>query len=299
MGFMDTVFGNNSTASTSARAPSKYEKAISQVVSEEAKASQPLYNDLIAQSRAQQGYNTDLFNQYQGSLNAYNQAFSPEQQGQQIASWMQGLNDYGTQDQGIQNQLMQMLQGGMANATPEQIALISQIAQNATDSGLSDLRKFQNDALYQIQQNAAGRGLRPSDTPILNQFGLTGEEYGRQAEQLISQIRQQQLQQQLAYPLQANQAQLQGLTSASDMANRRAQFQAGLASEAQQNAANYGRGITATGLGLAQNNGSTSLSPLVSSRQFQSGNVTQTQTPSPFQAFTQLGAGAGSAGMGF
>lgn len=276
MGFLDNLFGGQQ-ASTSARAPSQAEKDVSKVVAREAKTSEPLFNELVAQNRAQvTPYNNALYNQFQGQLNAYNNAFTPEMQGQQLASWMQGINDYATQDQGIQNQLMSMLQnGGLGNATPEQIALIQQIAQEATNSGLSDLQKFQGDAFRDIQQNAAGRGLRPSDTPILNQFGQTGEEYGRQAEQLISQIRQQQLQQQLAYPLQANQATLQGLTSASDMASRRAQFQANLASEAQTNAANFGRGLTSTGLGLAGQNGGDSLGALVGQRQYQSGNVTQ------------------------
>lgn len=288
MGFMDTLFGNTTKVKTSARAPSKAEKTVSGVLAKESEASLPLFQQILAQQKQQTGFNDNLFNQMSGQQAGFNSALSPQDYGKMQAGWLQSVNQLGQTDQDILGKAMAMIGQG-TGATPEQIELIKQAADAATQYGLSDLSKFQNDAFHQIQQLAAGRGLRPMDTPILNQFGQTGEEYGRQAQQLVLGMRQNQLEQQLAYPLQAGQYGMQQLTTASDLANRRAQFQANLASEANQNQLNYGRGITATGLGLAQgSDGGDSLGPLVSQRQFQSGNVNQVATPSPASVFGSM-----------
>lgn len=297
MGFMDSVFGDKSKAKTSAKAASKEEKTISKNLAAESSAVLPLFKQLVTQQKGQTGINDDLFKQMSGQISGYNQALAPEQQGQMQAGWMQSVQNLGNQDQDIINRAMGMLGNG-ANATPEQIALIQQATDLATQSGLSDLSRFRDQSFQQIRDNAAGRGLNAYDSPIMNQFGSTGEEFGRQAQQLVMGLRQKQLEEQLAYPLQAGQFANQQLTTASDLANRRAQFQAQLSSEAQQNQQNFGRAIMGAGLGLAQgSSGADALGPLVSQRQFAGGNVSQVNTPSPFKAFTQAAGGAGGMGM--
>lgn len=297
MGFMDGVFGAKTKAKTSAKGASKEEKIVAHNVAEESTAVLPFFKQLVAQQQGQTGINNELYRQMFGQVSGFDAALSPEQQGQQQAGWMQSVQNLGNQDQDIINKAMGMIGQG-ASATPEQIALIQQATDLATQSGLSDLGHFRDQSLQHIRDNAAGRGLNPYDSPIMNQFGTTGEEFGRQAQQLVMGLRQKQMEQQLAYPLQAGQYGIQQLTTASDLANRRAEFQAQLASEAKQNQQNFGRAIMGTGLGLAQgSSGEAALSPLIGQRQFQGGNVKQINAPSPYEAVMKLAGAAGGAGM--
>lgn len=279
MGFMD-FFSSGSSSHTSARAPSAAEKTISKNVAKQSTLSMPLFEQLLGQSQNQQGFNDQLFNQFSGQMQGFNSAISPQQQGQMQAQQLQELMGLGGTDSSLIQQALG-LAGQGANATPEQLAAIQQAADLAIQSGLSDLGQFRDQGLQSIAQNSASRGLRPTDTPIFNQSSQFAQESNRQAEQLVRGLRQQQAQQMLQYPLQAGAFGMQQIGSASDMANRRQQFLANLGAESQQNQMNFGRGIQQTGLGIAQGGtNASSLGPLVSQRNFASGNASAQQTPS-------------------
>jgi len=279
MGFLD-AFSSSSSSKTSARPASKAEKTISKNIAAQSTEAMPLFRQLLAQSQAQQGFNDDLFNQFSGQLDAFNSLLTPEMQGQmQAANQMQLFGLGNTDEQLIQEALG--LAGTYGRATPEQIAAIQEATDLAVQSGLSDLGQFRDQGLQSIAQNSAARGLRPTDTPIFNQSSQFAQESNRQAEQLVRGLRQQQVQQQLEYPLRQGQFAMQQLGSASDMSNRRQEFLANLQAENTQNQMNLGRGIQAQGLGIAQGfSGASSLGPLVSQRQFQSGKAQTTGSPS-------------------
>lgn len=279
MGFMD-FFSSGSSTKTSARGPSREERQISRNVAAQSTESMPLFRSLLAQSLGQQGFNDQLFNQFQGQLGAFNQAFTPQQQGQLQAQQLQEMQGLGGNDQQLIQQALAQASHGMS-ATPEQLAQIQAATDLAVQSGLSDLSQFRDSGLQTIAQNSAARGLRPTDTPIFNQSSQFAQESGRQAEQLVRGLRAQQAQQILQFPIAANQAQMQQIGSASDLANRRQEFLANLQSENTNNQLNFGRGITQTGLGIAQGfSGASSLPALVSQRNFARGQTQTQDTPS-------------------
>lgn len=279
MGFMD-FFSSSSSNKTSAKAGSKEERQISKNIAQQSNLSMPLFEQLVGQSRGQQGFNDQLFNQMQGQLQGFNQAFTPQQQGQTQAQQMQQMLGLGNMDQ----QLIQHatdLTSNYGQATPQQLASIQQATDLATQLGLSDLGRFRDDTLQNIAQNSASRGMRPTDTPIFQQSGQFGMEMNRQAEQLVRGLRQQQVQQTLEYPLRQGQFAMQQVGSASDLANRRQEFLANLGAENTQNQMNFGRGVAQQGLGIAQGaSGAAALPALVSQRQFQSGKSQASQSPS-------------------
>jgi len=280
MGFLD-FFSGGSKAETSARAPTGAERTISKNIAKQSTEAMPLFEQLLHQSLGQQGFNDQLFNQFQGQLQGFNQTLSPQQQGAQQAQQLQELFGLGGTDQGLIQQALGLAGQGMT-ATPEQLAQIQQAADLAIQSGLSDLGQFRDQTLQTIAQNSAARGLRPTDTPIFNQSSAFGQEMGRQAEQLVRGLRQQQAQQVLQFPIAANQAAMQQIGSASDMANRRQQFLASLGAQNTENQMNFGRGLTQAGLGIAQGGtNAASLPALVSQRNFAGGNVTQQNSPAP------------------
>lgn len=134
-----------------------------------------------------------------------------QQQAGNVAALQQQLGQ-GVQTPGIVDDLRQrqlaaadILQQSLERqgvVDPETLARIQELTGLATQQGLSDLNKFQGDQLEAIRLASADRGLRPSDTPILNQFGDVAQESGRQAQQLISSLQQESLRQQLGLPLQ-------------------------------------------------------------------------------------------------
>jgi hypothetical protein len=285
MGFMD-FFSSSSSTKTSARPASKEERQIAKNVAAQSNESMPLFRQLLAQSLGQGDFNDDLFNQFQGQLNAFNQAFTPQQQGQLQAQQLQQMQGLGGMDEQLIQQALGLANQGMT-ASPEQLAQIQQATDLAVQLGLSDLGQFRDQGLQTIAQNSAARGLRPTDTPIFNQSSQFAQESNRQAEQLVRGLRQQQAQQILQFPIAANQARMQQFGSASDLANRRQEFLSSLNSENTTNQMNFGRGIAQQGLGIASGfSGAASLPALVSQRNF-TRSQTQTQdSPSPASVFS-------------
>lgn len=245
MGFFDSK-----TKSKVALAPaSGTEKEIRKYLKQQIKDLGPLSGQLIRNSLQQQDFTTQLYQRMLDEQNALDAAISPQERAEIEASRIRGVQGLGlTQDQILQSALQQIQQG--ASLTPEQQARIQQSADLAIQSGLSDLGKFRDDTLLQLRQSSASRGLRPSDTPIVDQFNRFGEESSRQAEQLVRQIRQQQAQQELQYPLQAGQLNLAQIGAAGDLAAQRRQFEALLNEQANQNRLNFGAGLQNQGLGL-------------------------------------------------
>lgn len=281
MGVLD-FFSGGSESKTSARPPTREERQISKNVAAQSTESMPLFRQLLKQSRAQTPFNDALFGQMQGQLGAFNQALSPALQGQMQAANAQELFGLGGTDQDLIQRALALSQQGFGQATPEQLAAIQQATDLAVQSGLSDIGRFRDDTLQTIAQNSAARGLRPTDTPIFNQSSQFGQEMGRQAEQLVRGLRQQQVQQTLEFPLRQGQFAMQQLGSASDLSGRRQEFLANLAAENQQNQLNFGRGLTQTGLGIAQgSSGASSLPALISQRNFTRGKVQNQESPSP------------------
>lgn len=88
--------------------------------------------------------------------------------------------------------------------SPDQEALIASSADNAIAAGLSDLSAFRDESMRSLaQETSQARGLRPEDTPILDVGGRIANESSRQASQLINNVRAQESQQRLEYPIQA------------------------------------------------------------------------------------------------
>lgn len=145
-------------------------------------------------------FTSDVFEKLLPELVGQINKFLPQQQ--QISG--QGM-DFASEQIGAQSELLQSELDAIRNGvalTPEQSALIDQSAQSSIDAGLSDISRFRDESLRTLaQETAIGRGLRPEDTPILDVGGQIANESGRQAQQLISQIRAQAAQQKLEYPL--------------------------------------------------------------------------------------------------
>ncbi len=90
------------------------------------------------------------------------------------------------------------------DASPEQVRLIGEAADRALTAGVSDIDRFTQEAAEGVRGGeAAARGLRPSDSPIIDRTSDIFEEGLRTKAQLSSQIRAQQAQQTLDIPLAA------------------------------------------------------------------------------------------------
>lgn len=103
-------------------------------------------------------------------------------------------------DEGLQKQLDFLRSGGQAS--PEQEANIRKIADEALTRGRSDLNANFETGLQTLRQDLApSLGLRASDSPIIDRGGNILKENIRQYGQLESNVRGQESQQLLDYPL--------------------------------------------------------------------------------------------------
>ena len=113
-------------------------------------------------------------------------------------------NIIGAQNSLMNDALAQIDQG--VSLSPDQEALIKSSADNAIKSGLSDIGAFRDESLRSLaQETSQARGLRPEDTPILDVGGRIAIDANRNASQLIDQVRANEAQQRLEYPIQAGQ----------------------------------------------------------------------------------------------
>lgn len=108
------------------------------------------------------------------------------------------------QEELLQMQLDEIRRGG--RATEEQKRLIGEITDRAIETGDIDINRFLNQGLGQIREELApARGLRPTDSPMLDAGGRVLEEAIRQKGQLTSQMRGAQANAELNFPLNASQ----------------------------------------------------------------------------------------------
>lgn len=290
MGFLDSIFGSSSSSETSFRPVGRREKQLQQLGVERAEAAQPLFMDLLGQSRGQQSQLSEIFGRGLEEQQAFNALRSPEDVAQTDLGRLQSVENLGGIDQDILERLLAL----STSANPDQVARIAEIADRAISGGLSDLGRFRDETFESFREQSAARGLRPTDTPILNQFGRSSEEFGRQAQQLINSIRQQQLTKELSQPLAEAGLGLSQLTSASDVANRRRVFESNLQSQAEARRLGLGASLQGQATGLATGSANPS-SVLQSFNPLQVSGTTVSQTPSAFSAFKDVAQTANNA----
>ena len=149
------------------------------------------------------------------------------------------------------DQLLGSLFGG-GGTTPEQQALIESAANNALQSGTADINRQRDQGLQALRTELApARGLRPNDTPIVDRGGQIVGEANKAADALSAQIRGQQAQFQLQYPLQVQQNQISGLGLQSQYAQQQQQFLSQLQQQALQNRLGLANALGSTGLNIA------------------------------------------------
>ena len=123
-----------------------------------------------------------------------------------------------------------------AAATPEQRALIQEQARQAIAAGESDINRFLATTGETLREELSPTlGLRPTDSPIVDRGQRAREEAIRQQGQLVRNVRGQQAQQLLEFPLAAQQVGTQTRTAGASMAEATRQFQQQLAQAAFQN----------------------------------------------------------------
>jgi len=92
-------------------------------------------------------------------------------------------------------------------ASPEQLEAINTATESALAEGQSDIEKFSQSQVEDIRNILApSRGLRPTDSPIVDRASRVGEEATRQFGQLERNLRGAQAQAELNFPLAADQA---------------------------------------------------------------------------------------------
>ena len=153
------------------------------------------------------------------------------------------------QDELLQIEMDRIRSGGAA--TEEQKRLINESTESQIARGSSDIAAFGQQQLDIIKdQLAPSRGLRPSDTPIQDRGFLLGGELARQQGNLVSDLRGQQAQAELNFPLAANQQQA-GLSQFQQQLGESAgQFQSQLQQQAFSNRLNLFGQVGQLGLGL-------------------------------------------------
>lgn len=103
-------------------------------------------------------------------------------------------------DEILQGELERIRRGGAAS--PEEISLIQQATGAARETGKQAINAFSQDALEDIKNILApSRGLRPTDSPILDRGGLVQREATRQFGQLSSGLAESEANARLNFPL--------------------------------------------------------------------------------------------------
>lgn len=203
--------------------------------------------NLSPASKAMQGINLDFAKQVLAQLMATG-GFAGQLQG--IPGLVGGFQSQldnptsATQDALLQKQLD--IINGNGEATNAQRELIGQEANSAIASGSSDINNQLGLGLAQVRNELGpGLGLRPGDTPLIDRGNLMANEAQRQFGQLVTNVRGQQAQSMLNYPIQTAQA-IGGLTQ------NASELQAQLRAQAFSNRLALTGQAGNLGLGLAQ-----------------------------------------------
>lgn len=136
-------------------------------------------------------------------------------------------------------------------ASPQDLAAINTAANSALEAGLGDINRYQTQGLEALRtQLAPSRGLRSSDTPILDRGAQLVSEANRASSQLTNQIRGQQAQLQLQYPLERRASDLAGLQTQNAFATQQQGFLQQLQQQALQNRLLINSGLQGAGFDL-------------------------------------------------
>ena len=257
------------------------------------------------------GAGAPFFQQETEFQNALAGIFPPKEQAALFAE------DFGRQRQlgGLSDELFQLelenIRQG-TSATDQERALINAATEAAITSGTSDINEARRLGLEALREELApSLGLRPGDTPILDRGARLAAESARQTGQLVTDLRGQQAEQELLFPLERGRFESQQIGQAQGDILGFRNLLANIQAEAANNRLRLAQGATGGGLGLlgAQTQGQFGLSSAISGFQAPrlAGRTTRTETIDPVGQFgrgvdifgTLLGqAGAASAGAG-
>lgn len=238
---------------------------------------------------------SELYQQMIGSQQGASVVNNPLVQGLIEQGRRGAINDLGFQDAAFNQGLLQDFRSG-GRATPDQLANIQGAADSAISAGLSDIGRFRDEGLNRARLNSATRGLRPTDTPIQNDFANVQQEANRQASDFITNIRGQQFAQNLQFPLEANQQRLGQFSAGLDQSFRRRALEEELARLAQQQRLQLGGQISQVGLGLTPSQSPAQVANQLGGRI--SGNVTTTDSQSQLNKLLGIFGAAGNLGLG-
>jgi len=191
---------------------------------------------------------------------AMDAAITPEQRAQQAKADFERNQRLGPmQDELMQMQLDQLRQGG--RATPEQLALIKEATDRGIEAGSGDIDEATRRGVGLISDELANsRGLRLTDSPLMNEAGRLARTGMDQKASLINNLRAGQAQAALNYPLAVNQLQSSMGMGQQNLMQSSQQFQDQLRIQAHQNrlamtgqAASSGIGLGGLGSGVGAN----------------------------------------------
>ena len=285
--------GATSATSTSTRTlppPSLQELELLGINTSIALDQQRAFRELFNSSLGSLDFTDQLFGFQTQEQIAENQALDPNARGAIEAGRTVREQALIPQEDQLQQQLLQdFLRRGQAS--PEELANIQGAADSTIASGLSDLARFRDESLNQIRLNSATRGLRPTDTPIQNEFANLGIETNRQAQNFVRDIRGQQFSQNLEFPLRRGELGLRQFATASDNLARRRAFEADLANRTRDFRAGLGELGQRSSLGLATGFNTSAPLSILSQQRIAAGRDQTTSRPSTLETGIGLAGG--------
>jgi hypothetical protein len=198
----------------------------------------------------------------------------------------------------LESELERIRRGGAAS--DEQKALIGDVTERSIEAGTADIDRFLDDALGRIRNELApARGLRPTDTPILDVADDAVAEAVRQRGQLTSGLRAAQASAELNFPLAASQLASAQTQFQQSFGLDTAAFASRLSESASSNRLRVSELLRAN-IGDVSGRGIDLASITRPSGFIESGNFTSssTQRASPGIGAILTGAGAGLRGLG-
>jgi len=153
-------------------------------------------------------------------------------------------------DKLLKKQVADIEQG--TKATPDQLASIDASIRSATETGESDILRFQDQAVGRLSSELApSLGLRPSDTPVVDRGGEIAEESVRQQGQLVSGLAGTRATAELNFPLAAGELQSNRLQFLQSLGESQRQFNERLSQQGFTNRLALGANVGGQGLSLA------------------------------------------------
>jgi len=252
---MSSIFGGGSSTVTNVTQSSAEEREFTALQSELARKQlanieqlQPFQKELLDLTLA------DLRRSGAESA-AMNVAITPEQRATAAKSEFERSQRLGPiQDELLQLQLDQLRRGGAA--TPEQLALIKEATGRGIEAGSADIDLSTKRGIGLIADELANsRGLRLTDSPIMNEAGFLARSGEDQKASLIKNLRAAEAQAALNYPLAVQNVQGGINLNQQSVAQNAQQFQAQLRQQAFQNRLALTGQTAQTGIGLSSISG--------------------------------------------